>query len=520
MYSILVLVMIVILIFAIILVTSFHSQKRNIVKNEHSNTKVVIIGGGLTGLILANQLTKHNIPFRIIEANPHIGGRILTVKYNDGETSESPLEEFWQFSPCVDLLKELGVPMESSTAHSSIRYNNKIFIGKGDPNFTTYTNNMFTEPNERLAFIAWNEKMCRLWTDLAKSHYKERTSNDGSSIGKWNSALLAPYLRPLMNISFAEFVKSDNLPRKVEEWIRITLEPEIASEWENIAALDGIDEFRIFLCRPDGTFGESAYHLPKGNSSFITALGKSLPPKSIDFGCTVTQITHEDDSVKITYLEESYGTVDRESVKTITAEIAVVTVPLHALQHIRFHPPLDRTRQRAIDTVAWGSYIKIHLRVKREAEALWKTKYGDDLFVLLTDDISGCIYNSTHQLCSKDGECTDFVITLLLHGKFAKSVMEFSDDEIQNAAIRRVDELFPTLSKYISVVEVFVFTKSVAYWPIHLGRSRFDELSDLLRSPIMDGRVFIGGDSCFGSHSEGAAISALCIANQLVSRFT
>ena len=41
--------------------------------------RIVIIGGGLSGLTLAYLLTKRNIDFIILEASSRLGGRIQTV---------------------------------------------------------------------------------------------------------------------------------------------------------------------------------------------------------------------------------------------------------------------------------------------------------------------------------------------------------------------------------------------------------------------------------------------------------
>ena len=42
--------------------------------------KVIIIGGGLSGLTIAYNLKKQNVPFLILEAQGNLGGRINTIK--------------------------------------------------------------------------------------------------------------------------------------------------------------------------------------------------------------------------------------------------------------------------------------------------------------------------------------------------------------------------------------------------------------------------------------------------------
>ncbi|WP_435262991.1 flavin monoamine oxidase family protein [Tenacibaculum sp. nBUS_03] len=73
-------------------------------------TKIVIIGAGLSGLLVGYQLKLAKIPFIIIEARDRVGGRIHTV-YND---NSAPLEmgATWfgyQHTNLLDLLKKLEV---------------------------------------------------------------------------------------------------------------------------------------------------------------------------------------------------------------------------------------------------------------------------------------------------------------------------------------------------------------------------------------------------------------------------
>ena len=59
-------------------------------------------------------------------------------------------------------------------------------------------------------------------------------------------------------------------------------------------------------------------------------------------------------------------------------------------------------------------------------------------------------------------------------------------------------------------------TTAVAYWPLDLGRSRYDALAQELRRP--QGRVWIGGDTTENSHSEGAVQAAQRMAREILAR--
>ena len=68
----------------------------------------------------------------------------------------------------------------------------------------------------------------------------------------------------------------------------------------------------------------------------------------------------------------------------------------------------------------------------------------------------------------------------------------------------------------MKLVELFVYPTAVAYWPLELGRSRYDALAQELRRP--QGRVWIGGDTTENSHSEGAVQAAQRMAREIVAR--
>jgi len=89
-------------------------------------------------------------------------------------------------------------------------------------------------------------------------------------------------------------------------------------------------------------------------------------------------------------------------------------------------------------------------------------------------------------------------------------------DEVREKSAEALDNLFPGVRPHIKSAEIFVYPQAVAYWPLELGRSRFDELANELRRP--QGRLYLGGDTTVDSHSEGAVVSALSISRQIIER--
>ena len=453
---------------------------------------VVIVGAGLTGLTTAYELGKAGIDVMLLEAAPRPGGRIQTVSFPDGTHVEAHMEEYWERSPAYALLKELKLPLVDDVAHSTVRLQGKVYPYQGEGDRDTYLRGIFSD-SEREALLRWNAKVWDLHERLRKAH----VAGDGP---------LDAELAALRTVSFAEFVRGFGLPDKVSEWIRVTVEPEMAIEWDAIAALDGIDEMRLFLDTPEG-FGEKNYHVKGGNSRFIQALVAKVGRGRITLEAQVTAIEQGEGEVRVRYLHQ--GTQYRE----VRARAVVVTVPLYHVGRIQFIPPLGADKRKAIETTRFGAYIKVHLRIGAEAAQLWSPG-GQTLLTMLSDSPAGSIYDATD--FQPAGPSADRYLTLLVHARFARQMLGMHADAMREHAVRSLDALFPGVAPHVRFVELFVYPTAVAYWPLELGRSRYDDLADELRRP--EGAVWIGGDTTENSHSEGSVQAALRMAKELIAR--
>jgi monoamine oxidase len=140
---------------------------------------------------------------------------------------------------------------------------------------------------------------------------------------------------------------------------------------------------------------------------------------------------------------------------------------------------------------------------------------GENALTLLSDSHAGSIYDVS-DLQDHEGPDNDVVLTLLLHARFARDLMNKPVDEIREKSAEALDALFPGVRTFIKSAEIFVYPQAVAYWPLELGRSRFDDLANELRRP--QGRLYIGGDTTEDSHSEGAVVAAMRISKDMVRR--
>lgn len=457
---------------------------------------VVVVGSGLTGLTAAYRLASAGVDVLVLDAAPRPGGRIQTVAWPDGLHGEAHMEEYWQRSPAYPLLTELGLPLDEDVAHSSVRLDGRIvaydwpFGDDEEPSNEqireAYLSGLFETAEERAALLEWMARVWAIYQQMEPTIEHQRP--------------LPAELEPLTRTSFAEFVRSANLPPRVAEWIRVTVEPEMAIEWDQIAALDGIDEMRLFLDTPDG-FGERNFHVRGGNVAFVRALLDRIPAGRVVTRARVLAVRHDQGGATVRVL------LDDSRFAEVRADQVLLTMPVWDVGQVQLEPPLDEERLRALTTIRPASYVKVLIRASPEACPLTRVDVDGEpteVLTLLSDSPAGSIYeaSSEQRPCAGD-DPGPRLFTLLLHARFARDVMHLPHDEIRQRVYAAMDELFPGISAHFIDASIFSYPRAVAYWPLADGRSRFDALALALRRPI-ESRLWIGGDTTENAHSEGA----------------
>jgi len=437
-------------------------------------TEVLIIGAGLSGLAAAYELKQAKVPFHILEIAPRAGGRVRTVRYpRQGKVeiyADSGMEEYWESNPAVKFIKALKLPHSSDVALSSILLQKKLYpLGDGDPK--RFQKSVFNA-EEIFSLNAFKEK-----------------------VGPWISDLqsgkpIRAELMKLKDVSFGQWVKDLQLPPKVSEWIRISLECEIATAWDRISALDGIAEFHIFLGD-----GEPCYRVVGGNDNFTQALAKFAGEKNISLNHRVSRvISHGNRDVEVHFLH----TESNEN-GVLKAKQVICTIPLFRLSELQFVPPLSEKKLEAIQTMSWGAYFKAHVFLPSRAARFWTTN-NESILPLLTDLELGVIYDGNPQ----QDEPTK-ILSLLVYGDAAELFNLSPLDQTRTRIANALSELWPGIKADIQGMEFYRYhPRAIAAWPP--GRSRYDDLSNEIRKP--ENNLILAGDFTESSHSDGAFISA------------
>ncbi len=104
-------------------------------------TEVIIVGGGLSGLVTANLLSKQSIDFLVLEARPEPGGRILSENTSSNNSPVTAVDMgpswFWPGQPFIEqLINDTGLTeavfQQYHSGHSVIEYaSGQLEIGQG-----------------------------------------------------------------------------------------------------------------------------------------------------------------------------------------------------------------------------------------------------------------------------------------------------------------------------------------------------------------------------------------------------
>ena len=445
--------------------------------------RVVVVGGGIAGLVSAYELGKRGLATELLEATESWGGRVATAFYGDSVYAEYGMQEMWADNPLLAIARELKVPLDdqAEAAYSSLVLGGKLipFVQPTAEEFFA----SFLDPHERKALAAW--------MDRAKT-LRDRALAAPS---------LSPELERLQGVSFADWVATFALPKRVSEWIRLTIECELATDWHGFSGLIGLIEFGFFLSP-----GELNYQVRGGNSRLIAALADAIPgPKTLL--ATVTAIERWKTSDGQTRVRVSY--LRNQRLETIEAERVILAVPFVRLHQIRIDPPLSDEKWRAIASLNRGQYTVVHLLVDKGAREKW-TVQGRSPFPVLTDGPLGVVYGVMHE--SPASQPLE-VFSLLVHGAAAEAFHMVRRETKLREVLAALDELWPGLSAHVRSSQVFSYhPAAIPVWPP--GRSPLDARGRSLREPELG--LTLAGDYTVSAHSSGAAQSGQAAAARII----
>jgi monoamine oxidase len=447
---------------------------------------VVIVGGGLSGLCAAYYLKQAGVSFALLEMAPRLGGRIRTAAYPGGLRAETGLAELWEGNPAIEVARALKLPLE----YDERTFSSVVLDGRIEP-IVQATNASFLEAvlgaKDYELYQTWDRQMQALLKTL-------------------DARPIPPEMMALKDVSFGKWLEDQKLPARARALIRATLEPEIGTTLESVSAVDGVAEWHVFTAP-----GARPHHVVGGNQRLVEALAAHLGAAHLRLNTQVTHVIQTPSGVEI-------GAIDAGTSRNLrlNAKAAVLAIPLYRLLELQFTPRLSEEHSQAIQTQGWGSYFTAHVALDPAAARFW-TIEGRSVLPLLAGGSLGVLYFGG----STEGQAAapkEVLLNLLVHGPAAEgfNARLGAMDDVKARLEEALDARFPGIRPLIHGWTFYRYhPRAIAAWPV--GRSRFDALSDLLRRPF--GNVYFAGDFTESSHSDGAALSARRVSEQLVERF-
>jgi monoamine oxidase len=346
------------------------------VLGENDQTKIVVVGAGISGLGAAKDLQDSGFAVTVLEARDRIGGRIYTDR-----SLGFPLERGanWIHSNQVEgnrlmsLKEELGIKTNISTLDP---LNFKLFNKEGKA--ITLSEEDFEKIEFRIALVAYIASYIR----------------PSSTLGD-----VIDFLKSLGLLSFA--------PDAVLKAFLQHLELGAAEDEENIPVGALISEYAYM---EDAGDDEEVFG---GFDQFTNHLSKSL---DIKLNSPVSKITYSSDKVEVFANDKTY-----------IADAVVVTVSLGVLQKnlIEFVPDLPVEKKEAINSISWGNVNKVILKFPY---SFWGD--AENFFIEREDRHAFTTWFSNEVMINEP------VIYSFLSGEFSRNMEKETGDYIVEEAMK------------------------------------------------------------------------------------
>lgn len=303
-------------------------SRRARARQLQTDARIAIVGGGLAGLVCADQLAAQGIVATIYEANSRIGGRVHTSRTFPGQTAE------------------LGGELIDNLHKTVLAYANELNLAKedlgkapGEKHFSfggqRYTEADVVEEYRQLAPRIRADVHSSSGAPTALSHSAADVALDNLDLQTWLQTRAAdlPLIRGVLAQAYiAEY----------------GLEPAEMSCLNMLLFLhaDNSSKFREY-----GVFSDERYHLVGGNDALTDGIRARLPGP-VHTGAELVALSRDTSGVFRLYF--------RGAALPELADAVVLTLPFSALRRVTLDASLGLSPEKlfAIQTLGYGANAK------------------------------------------------------------------------------------------------------------------------------------------------------------------
>lgn len=291
------------------------------------DAQVIVIGAGLSGLYAAMLLEDEGKDVLVIEADNRIGGRMKTLRHQDGVTEGGGQQIGASYARILDVAAKLNVPLYSETGRgpATAYYLDDQWQAAQELDVKLFPKAYRSTPPSSVLF--------RL---LAKEPALETSD-------AWRDA------PENMDISAAEFLSQRGFDAKAQNLIERALN---ANQLSTYSMLNLHRSLQLY--RQSANMGATQY-VEGGSQRLPEAMAASLK-RPVKIGTKVSSIDLSGDRVAVTIAGAR---------KTYHAEHVICTIPFAALSHPKgpkINAALNGVQKEAIQSLPYTQILQIHGR--------------------------------------------------------------------------------------------------------------------------------------------------------------
>jgi len=444
---------------------------------------VVVVGAGLAGLAAAVTLARAGVGVQVLEAEPRVGGRVLTVRAPfDGGVYAEAGGEFVDGGHQVlhDFLRAYGLKLTPIPSGQRLfRFDGAIVRGES-------LSDLGDEAARDEARIEREtRRLAARIADTARP-WESAADLDASSVGGWLDGL--------------------GLGRIARTYQQIWRTVDYGAAPEHLSLLQYARDERLWQRAPDLASGRVL-----GGMDRLPVAMAAEPGVAVTVGARVEAIRQDEEGLSVTCRRDR-GTW------SVRARFAVLAVPPPALRRVTFDPPFERYRTDTVAGLGVGRITKILVQVRRR---FWE-EHGTTGRAF-TDGLLQAMYETT---AGQPGDRA--VLTVYTADQTADVLAALSEAERHAVVLAELERLYPGCARDVerTVAVAWALTapagdvrfRSLGGAYSHFRPGDVTRFGPRLAEPI--GRLHLAGEHTdpWQATMNGALASGVRAAGEIVGR--